>query len=42
MNTAQLAQLLHAKYLVDVESFCKLPGQPLFALEHEAQIAERR
>ncbi len=32
MNTGQLAQLLRAKYLVDVESFCKVQGQPLFAV----------
>ena len=42
MNTGQLAQLLRAKYLVDVESFCKVQGQPLFASEIEQQIAERQ
>jgi 2-oxoglutarate ferredoxin oxidoreductase subunit alpha len=42
MNTGQLAQLLRAKYLVDVESFCKVQGQPLFASEVEEQIAERQ
>ncbi len=42
MNTGQLAQLLRAKYLVDVESFCKVQGQPLFAAEIEEQIAERQ
>ena len=42
MNTGQLAQLLRAKYLVDVESFCKVQGQPLFASEIEEQIAERQ
>ena len=31
MNTGQLAQVLRAKFLVDVESFCKVQGQPLFA-----------
>jgi 2-oxoglutarate/2-oxoacid ferredoxin oxidoreductase subunit alpha len=42
LNTGQLAQLLRAKYLVDVESFCKVQGQPLFASEVEEQIAERQ
>ena len=42
MNTGQLAQLLRAKYLIDVESYCKVQGQPLFASEIEEQIAERR
>ncbi|HUA71632.1 MAG TPA: 2-oxoacid:acceptor oxidoreductase subunit alpha [Solirubrobacteraceae bacterium] len=42
MNTGQLAQLLRAKYLVDVESFCKVQGQPLFASEVEEQIVERQ
>jgi 2-oxoglutarate/2-oxoacid ferredoxin oxidoreductase subunit alpha len=42
MNTGQLSQLLRAKYLVDVESFCKVQGQPLFASEIEEEIAERQ
>ena len=42
MNTGQLAKLLRAKYLVDVESFCKVQGQPLFAAEIEEQIGERQ
>ncbi|MGN6872107.1 MAG: 2-oxoacid:acceptor oxidoreductase subunit alpha, partial [Solirubrobacteraceae bacterium] len=42
MNTGQLAKLLRAKYLVDVESFCKVQGQPIFASEIEEQIAERQ
>jgi 2-oxoglutarate ferredoxin oxidoreductase subunit alpha len=42
MNTGQLAKLLRAKYLVDVESFCKVQGQPLFASEIEEQIVERQ
>jgi 2-oxoglutarate/2-oxoacid ferredoxin oxidoreductase subunit alpha len=41
MNTGQLAHELRAKYLVDVESFCKVQGQPLFAGEIEQQIAMR-
>jgi 2-oxoglutarate ferredoxin oxidoreductase subunit alpha len=42
MNTGQLSQLLRAKYLIDVESFCKVQGQPLFAGEIEEAIAERQ
>jgi 2-oxoglutarate/2-oxoacid ferredoxin oxidoreductase subunit alpha len=42
MNTGQLATLLRAKYLVDVESFCKVQGQPLFASEIEEQIEARQ
>ena len=41
MNTGQLAELLRAKFLVDVESFTKVKGQPLFAAEVQQQIAER-
>ncbi|HXO06625.1 MAG TPA: 2-oxoacid:acceptor oxidoreductase subunit alpha, partial [Solirubrobacteraceae bacterium] len=33
LNSGQLAQVLRAKFLVDVESFCKIQGQPLFAAE---------
>jgi 2-oxoglutarate ferredoxin oxidoreductase subunit alpha len=42
MNTGQLAHLLRAKFLVDIESFCKVQGQPLFAGEIEQQIVERQ
>jgi 2-oxoglutarate ferredoxin oxidoreductase subunit alpha len=42
MNTGQLAQVLRARYLVDVESFCKVQGQPLFSGEIEMAIAERQ
>jgi 2-oxoglutarate ferredoxin oxidoreductase subunit alpha len=42
MNTGQLAQVLRARFLVDVESFCKVQGQPIFAGEIEQQIAERQ
>jgi 2-oxoglutarate ferredoxin oxidoreductase subunit alpha len=41
MNTGQLAQVLRARFLVDVESFCKVQGQPLFAAEIEREIVER-
>jgi 2-oxoglutarate/2-oxoacid ferredoxin oxidoreductase subunit alpha len=42
MNTGQLAQVLRGKFLVDIESFCKVTGQPLFASEIEQQIDERQ
>jgi 2-oxoglutarate ferredoxin oxidoreductase subunit alpha len=41
LNTGQLAQVLRARYLVDVESFSKVQGQPLFASEVAREIAER-
>jgi 2-oxoglutarate ferredoxin oxidoreductase subunit alpha len=41
LNSGQLAQVLRARYLVDVESFCKVQGQPLFAAEVAREIAER-
>jgi 2-oxoglutarate ferredoxin oxidoreductase subunit alpha len=42
MNRGQLAQLLRARFLVDVESFCKVQGQPLFAAEirHEIEVRQ--
>jgi 2-oxoglutarate ferredoxin oxidoreductase subunit alpha len=42
MNTGQLAQILRARYLVDVESFCKVQGLPIYAAEIEQEIAERQ
>jgi len=42
MNTGQLAQLLRAKFLVDVESFSKVQGQPLFSAEIEQEIEARQ
>ncbi|MDQ6606466.1 MAG: 2-oxoacid:acceptor oxidoreductase subunit alpha [Actinomycetota bacterium] len=42
MNSGQLAKVLRAKYLVDVESFGKVAGAPLFSNEIEQQIAERQ
>ncbi len=42
MNTGQLAQVLRARFLVDVESFSKLEGQPLFGAEIEREIAARQ
>jgi 2-oxoglutarate ferredoxin oxidoreductase subunit alpha len=41
LNSGQLAQVLRARYLVDIESFCKVQGQPLFAAEVAREIAER-
>ena len=41
MNTGQLAQVLRGKFLVDIESLCKVRGQPLFAVEIEQAILER-
>ncbi len=42
MNTGQLASVLRDKFLVDVESFCKVEGQPLFAAEIEREILSRQ
>ena len=42
LNSGQLAMLLRSRFLVDVESFCKVQGQPLFAGEIADQIAERQ
>ena len=42
MNTGQLAQLLRARFLVDIESFSKVQGQPLFSGEIEMAIEERQ
>ena len=39
MNMGQLAQMLRAEYLVDVESYTKVEGQPLFAAELEQESA---
>ncbi len=38
LNSGQLAQLLRARFLVDVESFTKIEGQPLWAPEVERLI----
>jgi 2-oxoglutarate ferredoxin oxidoreductase subunit alpha len=42
MNSGQLAQILRARYLVDVESLTKVQGQPLFSGEIETAIVERQ
>ncbi|HEV3053018.1 MAG TPA: 2-oxoacid:acceptor oxidoreductase subunit alpha [Solirubrobacteraceae bacterium] len=40
-NSGQLAQVLRARYLVDVESYTKVQGLPLFTGELETAIVER-
>ncbi|MGN6188404.1 MAG: 2-oxoacid:acceptor oxidoreductase subunit alpha, partial [Conexibacter sp.] len=40
LNGGQLAQLLRARFLVDVRSHTKVAGQPLFAAELEAAMLE--
>ncbi len=42
MNCGQLAQLLRARTLIDVESISKVRGQPFQAAEIERLIAERQ
>jgi 2-oxoglutarate ferredoxin oxidoreductase subunit alpha len=41
MNSGQLAHELRAHYLVDVESYAKVQGQPLLPSEMEEQIWQR-
>ena len=41
MNSGQLAHLLRARYLVDVESHSKVEGLPLFTGELEQAMLER-
>jgi 2-oxoglutarate ferredoxin oxidoreductase subunit alpha len=41
MNTGQLAKVLRAELLVDIESYCKVEGQPLFAAELEKEMLDR-
>jgi 2-oxoglutarate ferredoxin oxidoreductase subunit alpha len=42
LNSGQLALLLRGRFLVDIESFTKIQGQPLFASEMEEEIANRQ
>jgi 2-oxoglutarate/2-oxoacid ferredoxin oxidoreductase subunit alpha len=42
LNSGQLAQILRARFLVDVESFTKVQGLPLYAAEIEQEIADRQ
>jgi 2-oxoglutarate ferredoxin oxidoreductase subunit alpha len=41
LNCGQLAQVLRARYLVDIETYSCLEGRPLRAAEVEALILER-
>jgi 2-oxoglutarate ferredoxin oxidoreductase subunit alpha len=41
MNTGQLAKVLRAEFLLDIESYCKVEGQPLFAAELEREMLDR-
>jgi 2-oxoglutarate/2-oxoacid ferredoxin oxidoreductase subunit alpha len=42
MNTGQLAKVLRARFVIDVESFCKVRGQPLQAAEIEREVEARQ
>ncbi len=42
LNSGQLASLLRARFLVDVESYSKVRGQPLYAAEIAEEIAKRQ
>ena len=42
LNSGHLAMLLRSRFLVDVESYTKIQGQPLFAAEMEEAIASRQ
>ena len=41
MNSGQLAHELRARYLVDVETYAKVQGQPLLPSEMENEIWQR-
>jgi 2-oxoglutarate/2-oxoacid ferredoxin oxidoreductase subunit alpha len=40
MNSGQLARVLRSEYLVDVRSYTRVEGRPLFAAEIEQAILE--
>jgi 2-oxoglutarate ferredoxin oxidoreductase subunit alpha len=42
LNCGQLAQVLRAKFLVDVESYGKVEGRPIFAADIEREIEARQ
>ncbi len=42
MNSGQLSQILRARALLDIESYSKVRGQPLQAVEIEQLIVERQ
>jgi len=41
MNLGQLAMLLRARYLIDVETYSKVQGQPILSADIDEQIARR-
>jgi 2-oxoglutarate ferredoxin oxidoreductase subunit alpha len=41
MNSGQLARVLRAEYLVDVQSYTRVEGRPLLAGEIEQAILEK-
>jgi 2-oxoglutarate/2-oxoacid ferredoxin oxidoreductase subunit alpha len=41
MNLGQLATILRARFLIDIESFMKVQGQPILAHEMEDEILRR-
>ena len=41
MNMGQLARLLRAEYLVDVDSYTKVDGLPIFTRDVMEQVEER-
>jgi 2-oxoglutarate/2-oxoacid ferredoxin oxidoreductase subunit alpha len=42
LNCGQLSQVLRAKFLVDVESYGKVEGRPIFAADIEREIEDRQ
>jgi 2-oxoglutarate ferredoxin oxidoreductase subunit alpha len=42
LNSGQLSMLLRSRFLIDVESYCKVRGQPLFGAEISEEIAARQ
>jgi 2-oxoglutarate ferredoxin oxidoreductase subunit alpha len=42
LNSGQLSRILRAEFLVDVESYTKVQGRPLFAAEIEREIGARQ
>jgi 2-oxoglutarate ferredoxin oxidoreductase subunit alpha len=42
LNTGQLARVLRAEFLVDIETYAKVEGRPLFAAEIEREIEARQ
>jgi 2-oxoglutarate ferredoxin oxidoreductase subunit alpha len=42
LNCGQLAQVLRARFLIDIESYSKVQGRPMFAADIEREIEERQ